>query len=334
MPTLKVTLKQHTPLIHFQHAQDDATLRASEVKPKLDKFLLTRLGGDDGYQAGINIAKDKGLLIGKGEHPALDYKMRIEAENPKQIGMNVTEKKAYNKQLYDEIRRPLYTTSNYPDNSNSLIMGNMGGRVKEDILNFVMFDSLIISFTTKNESLLKMVKKHIFDFFSETNFGNRTSKGFGSFLVCNIDGNPCNREPQYDWKIKFSITPKYKEQISNNKAIKDIFAIVNKVWKGLKKYSGAPKNQLNSVFLNRKSDLSNEEDRIPSPVYFKPRIISKSKEEWEVAIMVFLNADVIGAANANTEDFYDLLDQAVVYANENKEEDYQLIYNITKIEIE
>lgn len=42
MKTLKVTLKQHTPLIHFQHDQYGATLRASEVKPKLDKFIILR----------------------------------------------------------------------------------------------------------------------------------------------------------------------------------------------------------------------------------------------------------------------------------------------------
>ena len=40
MKTLKVTLKQHTPLIHFQHEQYGATLRASEVKPKLDISLF------------------------------------------------------------------------------------------------------------------------------------------------------------------------------------------------------------------------------------------------------------------------------------------------------
>ncbi len=33
------TLKQHTPLIHFQHDQPGATLRATELKPKLDRFL-------------------------------------------------------------------------------------------------------------------------------------------------------------------------------------------------------------------------------------------------------------------------------------------------------
>ena len=43
MYKLEFTLKQHTPLIHFQHDQAGATLRATEVKPKLDKFLRETL---------------------------------------------------------------------------------------------------------------------------------------------------------------------------------------------------------------------------------------------------------------------------------------------------
>ena len=78
MNTLTIRLKQHTPLIHFQHDQEGATLRASEVKPKLDKYILTQLGGGD-YEKGKAEAKSKGWLVGKGEHYALDYKMRIEA---------------------------------------------------------------------------------------------------------------------------------------------------------------------------------------------------------------------------------------------------------------
>ena len=37
---LKFTLRQHTPIIHFQYDQSGATLRATELKPKFDKFLL------------------------------------------------------------------------------------------------------------------------------------------------------------------------------------------------------------------------------------------------------------------------------------------------------
>lgn len=110
MNKLVIKLKQHTPLIHFQHNQEGATLRASEVKPKLDKFILTQLGkeqykeiSDDEYEEiASNYEKDNPGCIfddlydididaqyeaignflalkykwikGKG----LDYKMRIE----------------------------------------------------------------------------------------------------------------------------------------------------------------------------------------------------------------------------------------------------------------
>jgi len=67
-----------TPLIHFQHRQSGATLRASEVKPKLDKFLLEK-------------AKTEGLDTTGwfvGETKALNYKLRFvdaEKNTPKDI---------------------------------------------------------------------------------------------------------------------------------------------------------------------------------------------------------------------------------------------------------
>ena len=33
-------LKAHSPLIHFQYDSNGATLRATEVKPKLDRYIL------------------------------------------------------------------------------------------------------------------------------------------------------------------------------------------------------------------------------------------------------------------------------------------------------
>jgi len=44
---LEFTLKQHTPLIHFQSNQKGATLRATELKPKLDKFLIEQFQKDN-----------------------------------------------------------------------------------------------------------------------------------------------------------------------------------------------------------------------------------------------------------------------------------------------
>ena len=42
MIKLKFSLKQITPMIHFQD-DDGATIRATELKPKLDRFILSWL---------------------------------------------------------------------------------------------------------------------------------------------------------------------------------------------------------------------------------------------------------------------------------------------------
>ena len=104
MHKLEIKLKQHTPLIHFQHDQKGATLRASEVKPKLDKFVLTKLGNGN-YEAGVDIAKVNGWLIGKGDHPALDYKMRI-IDNPDNIlTLETNKKREYKKKNEDKDKK-------------------------------------------------------------------------------------------------------------------------------------------------------------------------------------------------------------------------------------
>lgn len=40
---VEFTLKQHTPMIHFQSEQRGATLRATELKPKFDRFITEKL---------------------------------------------------------------------------------------------------------------------------------------------------------------------------------------------------------------------------------------------------------------------------------------------------
>jgi len=58
------TLRQHTPIIHFQADQSGATLRATELKPKLDKFLL-------------KMVKDIPFKTNANKHRSLDYKIKI-----------------------------------------------------------------------------------------------------------------------------------------------------------------------------------------------------------------------------------------------------------------
>jgi len=62
---VEFTLKQHTPIIHFQSEQSGATLRATELKPKFDRFLLENVE-DITCKENTNSSK------------SLDYKVKIE----------------------------------------------------------------------------------------------------------------------------------------------------------------------------------------------------------------------------------------------------------------
>ena len=76
---LKVQLEAQSPIIHFQHDQAGATLRASEVKPKLDRFLLNKMEQETGKRVAV-LKKDNGyaVMFTDKEHNALNYRMNFE----------------------------------------------------------------------------------------------------------------------------------------------------------------------------------------------------------------------------------------------------------------
>ncbi|MBI1938217.1 MAG: hypothetical protein HYS25_08825 [Ignavibacteriales bacterium] len=153
---LTFKLKQHTPIIHFQHYQYGATLRASELKPKLDKFLIEKFEKDG--------TKYKPWLVGKGEHPALDYKVKINAinvDNPK-----ISEK--------DKIPN---------------FFANMGKEFKENPKSFSFSENEVevILFTTNG--IIGKLAELFPKFLEETNFGTRQNKGFGSFYISDLAEN-------------------------------------------------------------------------------------------------------------------------------------------------
>ena len=69
---VEFTLKQHTPIIHFQSDQVGATLRATELKPKFDRFLINYVFKNDKKQY-------QEYLIDKDKN-ALNYKVKIEQD--------------------------------------------------------------------------------------------------------------------------------------------------------------------------------------------------------------------------------------------------------------
>lgn len=165
--TLDVLLKQLTPILHFQHDQQSATLRATEVKPKLDKFLIRNLD--------LSQTMQKGWLIGNGDQKALDYKIRFINGN------YVRDAELPTKTKIDREGKIKYITDPemYPQ-----VLANMGGKDSEkELKKFRLYETVTVQIFTFHEDLLQKIQDEIPLFFATHNFGNRQTKGFGSFYI-------------------------------------------------------------------------------------------------------------------------------------------------------
>ncbi len=150
---VEFTLKQHTPMIHFQSDQKGATLRASELKPKLDRFLIQHLFKDD--------KKEFAQYLIDTQKNALDYKVEIVAEKTDVL----------------DIRNRSY-------------FGNMGPNTVQR--KAVMNHNVQITFFSYRTELISKIKTYFASFLAMENFGMRQSKGFGSYYLGPKDAQYCD----------------------------------------------------------------------------------------------------------------------------------------------
>jgi hypothetical protein len=132
-------------MIHFQHYEPGACLRASEVKPKLDRFLAEQLKG----------ALLDGWLIDKPNgHRALDYKMRFVAVGEKQVA-----------------------------EPHKLYFGNMGAADAEKRQTVFYPDGVDMTIICFRKELSEKIDDLLPCFFALHAFGTRSGKGFGCFCL-------------------------------------------------------------------------------------------------------------------------------------------------------
>jgi hypothetical protein len=194
MHTLNITLKQHTPLIHFQHDQDGATLRATEVKPKLDRYLikkysLTEKETRNGHEV---IIPKKGYenWFSNTEKLSLDYKIRI--ASPKVPATAVQIK-----------------------------------LVTEDETGLVFNDNIILTAHTASEKIYFAIKESVTAFFIRNNFGKRQSKGLGGFTLMETS------KEQFLTELKKLGTDVY-EYRNGLTTGQDFYQIITRQWRTLK----------------------------------------------------------------------------------------------------
>lgn len=171
-------LVQHTPLIHFQHSEPHACLRATEVKPKLDRFLIEQLEKDDRFGDG----RWKKWFVGDGSQQSFDYMMRI-TPNSEQVDRTQSIERAIARAEHRPPNASLHEIhKNYFGNMAS--GNNIQDTIRETFKESLFYkDGLSLTIRCFIPELLTFIDEHIRGFFMMHNFGTRQRKGFGSFTV-------------------------------------------------------------------------------------------------------------------------------------------------------
>lgn len=140
---LTYTLKAQTPMLHFQAKQQGATLRATEVKPKLDGFIIQTLGVENVPQSWF--------ISGTN---SLNYKLRFTADGEGTIS---------------EPHRSFYgNAGKFPDHPE--YTWALKGDCTMRVLCFI-------------PELRQTIDQLVEEFFICNNFGRMQSKGFGNFVI-------------------------------------------------------------------------------------------------------------------------------------------------------
>lgn len=265
------TLKQHTPLLHFSPLEPGATLRASEVKPKLDRYLIKKLGGGDYDSVKQQVrTNNPDWFVKKEGVYALNYQLKIIAENKDKTTINIRKgKDKYKKNEKTGEEEKYFNLKHFP-----LVLGNMGGKLdKEKLANFSFYEYIRLVFIIPAEvkeqyefkddnhkeeylknlsGLYKVIEENIAEFFSLTNFGQRSGKGFGSFSVVNDNGvvTVPARVPYFKYSFN---------GIIDYDSMKTLFTAIDYYWKFLKSGVNYTKREIENGKIVRLPE--SDEDR-------------------------------------------------------------------------
>ncbi len=275
MYKLEFTLKQHTPIIHFQHDQEGATLRATEVKPKLDKFLREIL-----IKIKPEIYTEFKKLIGKIPDPNKQenlpspYKLVIQPIDVKSQEKCIIasyiprqNKIEYERKYRIFDRTPYFADNTYFKNGN-LNDAKLGLMLKEGRNLKLVFHFI----DNKWESL---INKTLPLFLVSTNFGSRQSKGFGCFLPSNLTQNEFEIVLKAVYPICFKSKPfNYPE---------DVFSGIDSIYKTLKSGDRNHESELRKYFNSFRPVIDWEKPEIQKKVAMitGSRLIIRSKTNDE-----------------------------------------------------
>ncbi len=174
-------LKQQTPLLHFQYSHPHAALRASEVKPMLDRFMQNFI-----EKHSLKIPADWYIDIPEENSFAkpFNYKMSIRTDSDPEVADFRKTNSLYFADMGQRDNPPAKALNFKCKDSNGKIING----VRLETLCFLetkadISENLKGSGLADKFSLNELIAFVLPAFFATTCFGTRATKGFGSFNV-------------------------------------------------------------------------------------------------------------------------------------------------------
>lgn len=193
---IEFILEQHTPILHFQANQSGAGLRATELKPKLDRYIWQKWIKEEGNDPDKAFEKYKQFLVGFGGDPNQMKKLKNEFEKGK-LALNYKLSIISNKATKENIRLPnarLNERRREWSNSFPNFFANMGIKDKNDLKEFSFFKTHYLRVQSFFPSIIETISTSLPIFLLTHNFGTRQSKGFGGFYLHPNDNTYVNPE--------------------------------------------------------------------------------------------------------------------------------------------
>lgn len=283
-------LRQQTPMIHFQYADRGAIIRASEFKPKLDKFLVKKKGGE-------NPMPGSWLLEQTDENKpaALNYKVRIWTAGKPEI----SQKAEYTKELNNWEKLHHGTKNNLKDKKadlrkkypkaqiNGMYFGNMGNDTTTYKETIFFTEDIYVEIQCFVKGLLAYISDNMAEFMLVTNFGTRQSKGFGSFALMDDTIDPCNILSSNHYEYIYGIVKDDKKGKNYKDKMLNIAAAVYAVMKGgiNRSYDRVTRQYDNDKYIKgyiqrRYLDDSRKKQTGSDKAFMKSKVITAQNSRW------------------------------------------------------
>lgn len=250
MHTHTIYLQQHTPIIHFQAEQEGATLRATELKPKLDRLITRKLSLIDDelmeeFEGEIQLVKDA------VEHKKPLYSIKIRCVHRHEARTDVFQYYYFDTQMSDDEKQRIekklppqlhicavtcIAPAPYFANRDKVKEGEE--RWEEVRLGVLWTGYIELTISSWQEGVVRLLKKAAPYLFMIENFGTRQSKGFGCFsTVPKAESTKLHNALSY---FDFASKKKAPEKIA------ELFKEINNTYKTLKTKPGKGKGEVDS----------------------------------------------------------------------------------------